>query len=116
MFIFLFCSHGRLFKRALNQDRAVKRVNTVTNLVNLLLRLYRFRIETFRILTTVSSEEFFYELFCADHNCVLSLLLRNINNKNISKLLFLLQFTYFICLKGDNLERKHKQVLKTQSG
>ena len=30
LFIFLFCSHGRLFKRALNQDRAVKRVNTVS--------------------------------------------------------------------------------------
>ena len=25
----MFCSHGRLFKRALNQDRAVKRVYTV---------------------------------------------------------------------------------------
>ena len=28
-FIFKFCSHGRLFKRALNQDRAVKRAYTV---------------------------------------------------------------------------------------
>ena len=27
--IFMFCSHGRLFKQALNQDRAVKRVYTV---------------------------------------------------------------------------------------
>ena len=25
----MFCSHGRLFKRALNQDRAVKRAYTV---------------------------------------------------------------------------------------
>ena len=29
LFIFKFCSHGRLFKRALNQDRAVKRAYTV---------------------------------------------------------------------------------------
>jgi len=29
LFIFIFCSHGRLFKQALNQDRAVKRVYTV---------------------------------------------------------------------------------------
>ena len=28
----MFCSHGRLFKRALNQDRAVKRAYTVINL------------------------------------------------------------------------------------
>ena len=35
--IFLFCSHGRLFKRALNQDRAVKRVNTVLKSWNILL-------------------------------------------------------------------------------
>ena len=30
LFIFMFCSHGRLFKRALNQDRALKRAYTVT--------------------------------------------------------------------------------------
>ena len=29
LFIFKFCSHGRIFKRALNQDRAVKRAYTV---------------------------------------------------------------------------------------
>ena len=29
LFIFMFCSHGRLFKRALNQDRAVKRAYAV---------------------------------------------------------------------------------------
>ena len=27
--LYMFCSHGRLFKRAFNQDRAVKRVYTV---------------------------------------------------------------------------------------
>ena len=32
LFIFMFCSHGRLFKRAFNQDRAVKRVYTVTGI------------------------------------------------------------------------------------
>ena len=29
LFIFMFCSHRWLFKRALNQDRAIKRVYTV---------------------------------------------------------------------------------------
>jgi len=29
LFIFMFCSHGRLFKQTLNQDWAVKRVYTV---------------------------------------------------------------------------------------
>ena len=31
----MFCSHGRLFKRALNQDRAVKRVNTVVKILEM---------------------------------------------------------------------------------
>ena len=34
LFIFIFCLHVRLFKRAFNQDRAVKRVYTVFTTVN----------------------------------------------------------------------------------
>ena len=45
LFIFLFCSHGRLFKRALNQDRAVKRVNTVSQVVKF-TENYMFSIRT----------------------------------------------------------------------
>ena len=30
----MFCSHERLFKRALNEDRAVKRVNTVIEITS----------------------------------------------------------------------------------